>query len=236
MVLAAGLGLRMRPITERLPKPLVPVAGRTLLDRAIDRLEEAEVEEVVVNVHYLADQVERHLAHRTTPRIVLSTEPELLETGGGVQHALPLLGSEPFFVVNSDAVLLNGPRQALRNLAEAWDGARMDALMLLHATFETSGSDGTGDFTMDPNGRLRRRAPPHVAPYSFTGIQVLHPRLFVDLPDPPFSLNILYNRAIASGRLYGILHDGKWFHVGSPEDLAGAEAYLSRQQLGVRRT
>lgn len=236
MVLAAGLGLRLRPITETLPKPLVPVAGRTLLDRALDRLEEAGVDHIVVNVHYRADQIERHITHRRGPRIALSSETELLETGGGVLQALPLLGADPFYVINSDVILLNGPRDALTALAEAWDESRMDALLLLHPTFEAFGADGIGDFTMDQWGLLSRRCPPLLAPYLFTGVQILHPRLFRDPPEPPFSLNHVYNRAMASARLYGILHDGKWFHVGRPEDLAAAETYLARQHSGVRRT
>lgn len=236
MVLAAGLGRRMQPITRTTPKPLVHVAGRPLLDRALDRLEEAGVHEVVVNVHYLRDQIERHLEQRPSPRIVLSPEAVRLETGGGVARALPLLGQEPFFVVNSDVVLLNGPRAALANLASAWDGERMEGLLLVHPTAEALGYNGSGDFSMDEVGMLSRRRECHIAPYLFTGIQILHPRIFRDLPDGPFSLNVLYDRAIAERRLYGLLHDGKWFHVGRPEDLAEVEAYLAKMHSGVRRT
>lgn len=236
MVLAAGLGTRMRPITCSTPKPLVQVAGRPLLDRALDRLEEAGVEEVVVNVHHLREKIEAHLRRRSSPRIVLSPEPERLETGGGVARALPLLGGGAFFVVNSDIVLLNGPRAALTNLAAGWNDQRMDALLLLHPTVEAPGYHGSGDFFMDQSGRLRRRRESHLAPYLFTGIQILHPRLFRDLPAGPFSLNVLYNRAIGEDRLFGLLHDGKWFHVGRPEDLRDVEDYLAEMHSGVRRT
>lgn len=236
MVLAAGLGTRMRPITDTIPKPLVEVAGRTLLDRALDRLEETGVTEVVVNVHYLRDKIEHHLRGRRCPRVRMSAEPERLETGGGVARALPLLGEGPFFVVNSDIVLLNGPHAALVNLAAAWRDEHMDALLLLHPTVEAPGYEGSGDFEMDQVGRLRRRDESHLAPYLFTGIQILQPRLFRDLPAGPFSLNVLYDRAIEAGRLFGLLHDGKWFHVGRPGDLRDVEEYLAKMHAGVRRT
>lgn len=220
MVLAAGLGLRMRPITATIPKPLIRVAGRTLLDRALDRLDEVGVEEVVVNVHHLGDQIASYLKGRTRPRCIVSFEPERLETGGGVARALPLLGEKAFFVCNSDIILLNGPRPALANLAAAWDEATMDALLLLHRTVAAPGYDGAGDFFMGQRGHLRRRQDPHHAPYLFTGIQILHPRLFADAPEGAFSLNVLYDRTIAARRLHGLVHDGQWFHVGRPRHLA----------------
>jgi N-acetyl-alpha-D-muramate 1-phosphate uridylyltransferase len=229
MVLAAGLGLRMRPITATIPKPLISVAGRTLLDRALDRLEEAGVEEVVVNVHYLGAQIERHLQGRRQPRCTISFEPERLETGGGVARALPLLGANGFFVVNSDIILLNGPRPALANLAAAWDETRMDALLLLHRIVAAPGYEGAGDFFMGQRGRLRRRQDPDHAPYLFTGVQVLHPRLFSGAPAGEFSLNVLYDRAIAAGRLHGLVHDGQWFHVGQPEHIDRVAACLALQ-------
>lgn len=232
MVLAAGLGLRMRPITETIPKPLIRVAGRTLLDRALDRLEEAGVEEAIVNVHHLAGQIERHLQDRRRrdgrgPRCIVSFEPERLETGGGVARALPLLGSGAFFVVNSDIILLNGPRPALAMLAAAWDDATMDALLLLHRVVAAPGYEGAGDFFMGQQGRLRRRQDPDHAPYLFTGVQMLHPRLFALAPDGAFSLNVLYDQAIAARRLYGLVHDGRWFHVGQPSHIQAVAACLA---------
>jgi MurNAc alpha-1-phosphate uridylyltransferase len=227
MVLAAGLGLRMRPITETLPKPLIEVGGRTLLDRALDRLEEAGVDKVTVNLHHLGSLIEAHLAPRSKPAIEFSHEAELLETGGGVAKALPRLGDGPFWVANADVLWLDGPQPALERLAEAWDDARMDGLLLLHATVDAYGYRGRGDFLADPLGRLVRRPECEVAPFLFTGVQILHPRLFADAPAGPFSLNRLYDQAIEAGRLYGVVHDGEWFHVGTPDGLAEAETYLS---------
>jgi len=236
VALAAGLGLRMRPITEHTPKPLIAIDGRTLLDRAIDRLEEAGVEGVVVNTHHLGAMIERHVAGRPSPRIELSPEDALLETGGGVARALPMLGDDPFFVVNADVLWLNGPHPALTMMAAAWNETAMDGLLMVHPTVEASGYDGVGDFTMDPDGRLHRREERHVAPHLFTGIQILHPRLFDGAPEGAFSLNVLYDRAIEAGRLFGVLHDGKWFHIGTPDGLAVAEAYMRAQHSGVKRT
>ncbi|MBL8661514.1 MAG: nucleotidyltransferase family protein [Candidatus Odyssella sp.] len=226
MVLAAGLGLRMRPITERMPKPLVTVAGRCLLDRALDHYAEAGLARAVVNTHYLAEQIAAHVAARTAPEIVLSHEPALLETGGGVLNALPLLGAGPFFVANSDALWLNGPLPALTRLARAWNGAAMDALLLLAVVPGTLGYEGRGDFTMDGLGRLRRRAERGIAPFLFTGVQILHPRLFADEAPGKWSLNRVYDKALAAGRLYGLRHDGAWYHVGDPAGLAAVEARL----------
>ena len=234
--MAAGLGVRMRPITDRIPKPLVTVGGRTLLDRAIDRLEEAGVDEVVVNHHHLGEMIERQARARTSPLIHLSPEAERLETGGGVAKALPRLGDGPFYVVNGDVLWLNGVRPALTAMAAAWDDARMDALLLLHPTVEAFGYDGLGDFQMDTLGRVIRRPERCVAPFLFTGMQILHPRLFSGVPDGPFSLNLLYNRANEAERLYGTLNDGKWFHIGTPNGLAVAEAYMRSQHSGVKRT
>lgn len=230
MVLAAGLGLRMRPLSETRPKPLIEVAGRSLLDRVIDRLEAAGVEEIVVNAHYLAAQIETHVAARKRgrARITVSVEPERLETGGGVAKALPLLGRGPFFVVNGDVLWLDGPRPTLQSLAAAWDDAVMDALLLLHPTATAFGYDGDGDFSIANDGRLSRRTDGPPASYLFAGIQILSPRLWTDLPAPPFSLNWIYDRAAAAGRLFGLVHGGSWFHVGTPKDLAQAEAELAR--------
>jgi MurNAc alpha-1-phosphate uridylyltransferase len=235
MVLAAGLGLRMRPITEKMPKALVPVAGRTLIDRAIDHLAAAGVETVVVNLHHLGAMVERHLKHRSAPAIVFSHEPERLETGGGVAKALSLLGASPFFVANSDVLWLNGPTSALERMMERWDDKTMDALLLLHNTVDAYGYEGDGDFLADPLGRLTRRAEREIAPYLFTGVQILHPRLFDGAPTGKYSLNAIYDRAIEKERLYGIVHDGEWFHIGTPEGLAAAEAFLRDRFPGKMR-
>ena len=226
MVLAAGLGVRMRPITLTLPKPLIRIGGRTMLDRALDELAAIDVTEVVVNVHYLASLIEAHLQGRARPQIAISPEPVLLETGGGVTNALPLLGHEPFFVVNGDVLWCNGPQPSLRQLADAWDAERMDGLLLLHPTATACGYSGPGDFFPLPNGRLQRRGTRASAPTLFAGLQILHPRLFVDLPAGAFSLNVLYDRAIAADRLFGVLHQGAWCHVGTPTDIPVAEAFL----------
>ncbi len=236
MVLAAGLGLRMRPITEKMPKALVPVAGRTLIDRSIDHLQAAGVETVVVNLHHLGVMVERHLKHRASPAIVFSHEPKRLETGGGVAKALSLLGAGPFFVANSDVLWLDGPTSALERMLERWDDQTMDALLLLHSTVDAYGYEGDGDFLANALGQIKRRAEREVVPYLFTGVQILHPRLFADAPDGAYSLNMLYDRAIENERLYGIVHDGEWFHIGTPDGLAEAEAFLRDRFPGkVRR-
>jgi MurNAc alpha-1-phosphate uridylyltransferase len=226
MVLAAGLGLRMRPITERMPKPLVAVAGRTLLDRALDHYAAAGLARAVVNTHYLADQIAAHVKGRPRPAIVLSHEPDLLETGGGVLKALPLLGEAPFFVANSDAFWLDGPMPALSRLARAWNDAAMDALLLVATIPGTLGYEGRGDFTMDGAGRLQRRGESRIAPFLFTGVQILHPRLFAGAAPGKFSLNRVYDKALAADRLYGLRHDGAWYHVGTPAGLAAVERRL----------
>lgn len=225
MVLAAGMGKRMRPLTETRPKPLVELAGRTLLDRAIDHLEAAGVARIVVNTHYLGDMVAGHLNGRSG--FVLSPEELLLETGGGIANALPHLGNGPFFAVNSDSVWSDGQIPALRRLAGVWDESRMDALLLLYPTVSCGGIHDSGDFHMEPDGRLRRRSEGEVAAFVFTGIQILHPRLFDGAPGGPFSLNILYDRAEESERLYGLRHDGEWFHVGTPQELETTAALFN---------
>ena len=223
MVLAAGLGKRMRPLTDTTPKPLLAVAGRTLLDRALDRIAEAQVERAVVNVHYLGGQIEAHVKGRKAPPIAISREDVLLETGGGVTKALPLLGDAPFFVVNADILWLDGATPALQRLAQAWDDDRMDALLLMQSTATARGYEGRGDYFLDAQGRLKRRRGSEVAPYVFAALQILHPRLFKDAPSGAFSLNVLYDKAQESGRLWGIVHDGLWFHVGTPEDLSATD-------------
>jgi MurNAc alpha-1-phosphate uridylyltransferase len=234
MVLAAGLGTRMKPLTDTLPKPLVEVDGGTLIDHVLDRLEEARVAHVVVNTHHLADQLEKHLGQRKSPTIEFSREHELLETGGGIAKALPLLGEDPFYAVNSDAFWLNGPYDALLRMAETWDDDAMDGLLLLHSTVEAYGYSGFGDFCAGGDGLLSRRPEGEVSPWLFTGVQILHPRLFKDAPKDAFSLNVLYDRAMENERLYGAVHDGEWFHVGTPEGLKEAEDYMHLRYAGIR--
>ncbi|TAN63490.1 MAG: nucleotidyltransferase family protein [Magnetospirillum sp.] len=224
MVLAAGLGLRMRPITLTTPKPLVVVAGRTMLDRALDHLAVAGVREMVVNTHWLADRITEHLADRSD--ISLSHEAVLLETGGGVAKALPLLGHEPFYVVNSDIIWTDGPTPALARLATAWREQDMDALLLLQPTGTAVGYEGKGDFFINAADIPRRRGAAEAAPLLFSGVQILHPRLFEGCPSGKFSLNVMYDRALAEGRLFGLVHDGRWFHVGTPDALPEVEALL----------
>ena len=230
MVLAAGLGTRLRPISDAIPKPLVEIAGRSLLDHAIDRLAAVGVEQVVVNVHYRAELIAAALAGRDHPRIVLSREDELLETGGGVARALPLLG-EAFFVVNSDVFWLDGTEHALARLAAAFDPGSMDAVLLFHRTATAVGYEGSGDYFLDPLGVPRRRGEREVAPYLFAGIQLLHRRAFDGIARPRFSLNLVYDRAAAAGRLRAILHDGEWYHVGTPDGLATTRTRLSSHRI-----
>jgi MurNAc alpha-1-phosphate uridylyltransferase len=224
MVLAAGLGLRMRPITLHTPKPLVAVAGRTMLDRALDHMDRAGVRHLVVNTHWLADRVRDHLAAR--PDITLSHEDELLETGGGVAKALPHLGEDAFFVANSDIIWTDGATPALARLAEAWIDGSMDALLLLQPVENAVGYESKGDFFLGTDGRPVRRGNAESAPFLFSGVQILHPRLFAGAPSGKFSLNILYDKALAAGRLFALVHDGAWYHVGTPDALPEVEALL----------
>jgi len=225
MVLAAGLGTRMRPISDTVPKPLVEIGGRALIDHAIDRRAPAGVEEIVVNVHYKAEMVAARLAARTYPRIRISREEELLETGGGVANALPLLG-EFFFVVNADIMWLDGVEDTLARLAAAFDPAGMDAVLLLQRTVTAVGYDGRGDFEMDAWGVLKRRAEMNLAPFVWSGLQMLHHRLFDAAPKGRFSINRLWDEAIEKGRLFGVRLDGVWIHVGTPQGLEDAETFL----------
>jgi MurNAc alpha-1-phosphate uridylyltransferase len=234
MVLAAGRGERLRPITDTLPKPLVRIGGRALLDHAIDRLEAAGVERVVVNTHYLADLIALHLEARKSPEIILSPEIEALDTGGGVRNALAVLGDEPFFVVNGDSLWRDGKVPALGRLAAAWDRERHDALLLLQRTATAVGYDGAaGDYALDQLGRARRRVPPEVTPFLFAGVQLLAPELFEGTPASKFSLNRLYDKAEAASRLGALVHDGEWYHVGTPDNLRAVEERLRRR--GVER-
>ena len=227
MVLAAGYGKRMQPLTDTRPKPLVCLGGKPLLDHVLDRLDRAGVRTAVVNVHYLADQIEDHVAKRNGPDIVVSDEREaLLDTGGGVCRALHLLGDAPFFVHNSDSVWIEGAAPSLERMARAWDPSEMDSLLMLAPVVNAVGYAGSGDFTMEPDGRLRRRAEGDVVPFVFAGVSIAHPRLFEDCPEGPFSLNLLWDRALAAGRLFGIRHEGIWMHIGTPKALEEAERCL----------
>ena len=228
MVMAAGLGLRMRPLTETRPKALIDVGGKTLLDWALDALAQAEVPDAVVNHHYLGGQVIEHLARRScAPRITLSDETDLLlETGGGVVKALPLLGEAPFYVINADVVWTDGREDTLKRMAKAWDPARMDALLLVALNTRAIGFDGPGDFFIEEDGRLRRRVPAPESPWIYAGVQIVSPRLFRDAPAGPFSTNIVWDRAREEGRLFGLEHDGWWLHIGDPAGRDKAEAFL----------
>lgn len=228
MVLAAGLGTRMRPLTDAVPKPLVRFAGRPLIDHVLDRLVAAGIRRAVVNVHYLPDQIESHLAARTAPEIAISDERGvLLDTGGGVLRALPQLGAEPFIIHNSDSVWIEGVGSNLERLIAEWDGTRMDALMLLAVAARSVGYEGTGDFTMAQDGRLRRRAHAEQAPFVFTGVSIAHPRLLDSQPAGAFSLNSPWDRAIEAGRLYGVRMEGLWMHIGTPRALQEAERIVA---------
>jgi MurNAc alpha-1-phosphate uridylyltransferase len=228
MVLAAGLGTRMRPYNGHVPKPLVEIGGKSLIDYSLDRLADAGVTRAVVNVHHLADVLERHLAARQRPQILFSDErAELLGTGGGIVKALPQLGDAPFFLVNSDTVWLDGVKPNFVRLAEAFDPEAMDALLLLAPTTGSVGYAGRGDFAMLPDGRLRRRAEREVVPFVYAGAAVLAPALFTEAPAGAFSLTVLFDRAVGKGRLFGLRLEGVWMHVGTPEAVAAAEAALA---------
>jgi N-acetyl-alpha-D-muramate 1-phosphate uridylyltransferase len=224
MVLAAGLGLRMRPLTERMPKPLVPVAGRPLLDHVLDKLNDAGVTEAVVNVHYLPDQIADHVASRTHPRVIISDErDQVLGTGGGVVRALPLLGNGPFFHVNSDTLWIDGVRSNLMRLAETFDPARMDILLLMAPTANSIGYSGSGDYAMLSDGALRKRRENQVVPFVYAGAAIISPAIFVDAPTGAFSLTKMFDRANEQERLFGLRLDGVWMHVGTPEAIGAAE-------------
>ena len=230
MVMAAGLGKRMRPLTATRPKPLVEVAGRSLLDHCLHRLRAAGVEKAVVNVHYLPDALEAHLNSRVQDiEILVSDErDQLLETGGGLVKALPLIDCDPFLAVNSDNLWVDGPVDTIRMLAARWDDARMDALLLLVPLARAHCHKGQGDFHMSAGGKLRRRRPGGVAPFVYTGIQMISKRLFDgELPDGPFSTNLLWDRAMQAGRCFGAVHEGLWFDIGAPPNIKKAEEILA---------
>ncbi|MDQ8731920.1 nucleotidyltransferase family protein [Bradyrhizobium sp. LHD-71] len=224
MVLAAGFGLRMRPITNTIPKPLVQVAGKTLLDHVLDKLAGAGVQKAVVNVHYLPDQIIRHVSQRQRPRIVISDERnEILGTGGGVVKALPQLGSSPFFHMNADTMWIDGVRSNLTRLAEAFDPARMDMLMLMAPTATSIGYDGRGDYTMSAAGTLHKRNEKQIAPFVYAGAAIVSPQLFASAPQGEFGLARLFDAAEEAGRLFGVRLEGTWMHVGTPDAIGEAE-------------
>jgi len=227
MVLAAGLGTRMRPLTNARPKPLISVAGKPLIDHTLDRFAEAGVVRAVVNVHYLADQMEAHLARRARPEIVISDERDLLlETGGGLKKAAPHLGPDPIYCANTDAILIDAAgEEACARLAAHFDPAQMDALLLLVEPDAASGYDGKGDFDLGAEGRLKWREREH-ADYVFTGLQIISPHLFEDAPEGPFSTRLFWDKAAAAGRFHGLVHRGRWMHVGDPKGLADAERWF----------
>ncbi|MFG1349971.1 nucleotidyltransferase family protein [Xanthobacter autotrophicus] len=230
MVLAAGMGTRMRPLTDTRPKPLVEVYGRALIDHVLDRVADAGIPRAVVNLHHHADMLEAHLTARGgTPQIVLSDErSELLETGGGLRKALPLLGPEPFLAINSDTIWIEGMRPNLVRLREHFDPERMDGLLLLASAAHSIGYDGMGDFQMDTLGRLTRRAERTVVPFVYAGAAILKPELFEGTPDGAFSLNRIFDKAAEAERLFGLRLDGIWMHVGTPDAIALAEEAIQR--------
>ena len=226
MILAAGRGERMRPLTDSAPKPLIPVAGRSMLDRAMDRLQEHNVRNLVINVHHLGEQIATHVG---AGRAHIVREENLLDTGGSVKNALPLLGHEPFFVLNGDGLWTDGAMPMLKRMEAAWDPKRMDALLLLHPIDRTIGREASdkGDYFLDDNGKARHRGAEPSAPFLFASVSICDSRIFRISPEGPFSLVQLWHRAQAAGHLYGLVHDGKWFHVGTPHALAEAETVLA---------
>lgn len=227
MVLAAGFGRRMRPLTATAPKPLIAVAGKALIDHCLDGLDRAGVTTAVINVHYLPDLIEAHLARRARPRMIISDErARLMDTGGAIVQALPLLGREPFLLRNADSFWIEGVRPNLTRLFEAWEPERMDALLLLASTVGSAGYEGRGDFFLSRTGRLTRRGERLVAPFAYAGAAMVHPRLFEGAPEGPFSLNLLLDAAIEAERLYGLRLDGLWIDVETPTAIAAAESAI----------
>ena len=229
MIMAAGIGKRMRPLTATRPKPLIQVAGQTLLDHVFDRLRAAGIKRAVVNVHYLADALEAHLKNRVKDiDVVVSDErDQLMETGGGLVQARELIGDKPFVVANADNLWVDGPADTIKLLASRWDDEVMDALLLVVPLARAHNHGGLGDFHLDANGRITgRRKPGRVAPFVYTGVQILSPRVIHDWPEGPFSTNLFWNRAIEAGRAYGFVHQGLWFDVGTPPAIAKTEALL----------
>ena len=232
MVFAAGLGTRMRPLTDVTPKPMIPVGGKPMLDHMLDRLAEAGVATAIVNVHYLADQIDAHVAKRAKPRIVVSDErAKLLDQGGGILKVLPQLGDAPFLMANTDALWIEGPVNNLARLAQAWDGDRMDALLLVAPSATSIGVDWSGDFLMDAEGRLTKRPEREVAPFVYTGVGIIKPQVFAGETREAENLAPILFDAAAKGRLHGVRLEGQWLHVGTPEAVGEAEQALARSAL-----
>lgn len=228
MILSAGLGLRMRPLTDTRPKPLIEVAGKALLAYNLECLTRAGIQQIVINIHHLGGQICDFVNANNYAHVKISDETErLLDSGGGIKKALPLLGADPFFIMNADSFFIDGPRSNLRRLADAFDPTRMDAILLLAGGLQMTGYDGLGDFFMDAQGGLTRRVERVIAPFVYTGVGLIKPSLFNDTPQGPFSLNLLFNRAIEKGRLFGLRLDGEWLHVGTPDAIAEAETQLA---------
>ena len=234
MVLCAGLGTRMRPLTLKTPKPLIAVAGKPLIAHAVEQLEQNGVGNIIINTHYLADQVEKWVTDRKNPDIHISNEREqLLETGGGVYKAQPMLGSAPFFVLNSDAFWIDRPDvSTLEKMRNCFDPEKQDFLLLLADRDRAIGFDGNGDFFQAPDGQIQRRGDAEYAPYVFAGCYLVHPRVFKNCPSGPFSMNLLWNRALREGRIWGLVHDGLWLHVGTPEAIGEAEMAIRKFRNG----
>lgn len=230
LVLAAGFGKRMQPLTEQCPKPLLKLGGKPMIDHVLDRLADAGIANAIVNVHYLPETIENHLHRRTLPEISISDEREqILDTGGAVVKASAQLGDEAFFVHNSDSVWIEDGGSTLGRMIAAWDESVMDGLLLLAPAKESLGYSGRGDYHLGPDGRIRRRAGDETADYVFAGVSINHPRLFTDCPDGPFSILRLWDLALANGRLAAIIHQGLWMHVGTPDALAEAEKRLEER-------
>lgn len=224
MILAAGLGKRMRPLTDQLPKPLISVAGKSMLERTFEHLERAGIQSIVINSHYLASHINDFIS-RHYPETQISHEEILLETGGGIKKALPLLSDKPFFTLNGDSVW-TGPN-SIQTMKKLWDGTKMDALLLLILRDKAHGYEGRGDFFLSEQNRLTRPKEGEIAPYVYIGVQCVHPRLFEGAPDGPYSMNVLWNKALQNGRLYGCLHEGDWFHISTPHDLETFEPIIA---------
>lgn len=229
MVLSAGLGTRMKPITNVMPKPLVRVFGKTLLDHGLDALSQAAVSNAVVNVHYFPEQIEAHVERRKSPNVVISDERnKLLDSGGGIANALHKIGPKPFYLLNADSFWIEGIKPNLQLLSESWKDDNMDILLLLSGFHNSVGYPGKGDFTMDPEGKLARRGERKIAPFAYSGAAILHPRIFEQAPEGSFSLNLLFDRAIEQGRLFGLQMGGLWLHVGTPEAIIEAEMAIAK--------
>lgn len=235
MVLAAGLGKRMRPLTDTMPKPMVPVNDKPLIGHVMDRLVDAGVARAVVNLHYLGDQIQDYLANEDRLEVIFSPESDLLETGGGVKKAMPELGTHPFYVINSDAFWLDGYENALIRLAREWRDELMDVLLMLQSTVYAYGYTGYGDFSAEPDGKIHRRHESEVTPWMFSGIQILHPRALRNTAEGAFSLNRVYDQAADADRLYGMIHDGEWFHIGTPESIPEVEDFLNKPFAGEEK-